>query len=151
MGKSGEKTMFIGQYEHSVDQKGRLAIPSKFRKGLSDGAVATRGLDGCLFLFSRSKWQKIAESVGQLPETKSSARVYARLILAGASELEFDNQGRAIIPGYLRKYAGIGSSAVVIGLYDRLEIWSKTKWNKYVEKNEAKAAEIVEELSNFEY
>ena len=147
MGKSGENKMFIGQYEHSVDQKGRLAIPSKFRKNLSDGAVVTKGLDGCLFLFSRAKWQEMAENIGQLPETKSSARLYSRLILAGASEAEFDNQGRVLIPAYLRKYAGVKSSVVVAGVYDRIEIWSKAVWDKYIEKNEKEAAEIVESLS----
>lgn len=149
MGKSGEK-MFIGQFEHSVDQKGRIAIPSKFRKLLSEGAVITKGLDSCLFLFPKEKWLKLAKDIGQLPETKSSARVYSRLILAGASEAEFDRQGRILVPSYLRKYAKIKSPVIIAGIYDRVEIWSSIAWEKYLEKNEAKATEIVENLSDVE-
>lgn len=147
MGKSGEK-MFIGQYEHSVDEKGRLAVPAKFRRALKEEAVITKGLDGCLFLFPQAKFKKMAESIGQLPYTKSSARLYARLILAGASDVEFDKQGRVIVPGYLRDYAGLKTAAIVIGLYDRIEVWSKSKWQALVEKIEPKAGEIAEELSD---
>jgi MraZ protein len=149
VGKSGEK-MFIGQFEHAVDQKGRLAIPSRFRKALKEGAILTKGLDGCLFLFPKEKWTKIASSIGHLPETKSSARLYGRLILAGASECEFDSQGRILLPQYLRKYSSIAKFVIITGLYDRIEIWSKGSWDRYVEKNEAKAAEVVEEISSLE-
>ena len=140
--------MFIGQYEHAVDQKGRVAIPSRFRKALKEGAILTKGLDGCLFLFPKSKWLKLASDISRLPETNSSARLYGRLIFAGATECEFDNQGRILLPQYLRKYSSIARSAVVTGLYDRIEIWSKGNWDKYVEKNETKATEIVESLSD---
>jgi len=151
VGKSGEKQkqeMFIGQYEHSVDAKGRLAVPAKFRKALSTGAVITKGLDGCLFVFAREKWQRMAESIGKLPVSKSSARLYARLILASAAEAEFDNQGRVILPAYLREYAKLTKLAIVTGLYDRVEIWSKANWKKISEKVDKEAGEIVEELSD---
>ena len=139
--------MFIGQFEHAIDEKNRLALPVKFRRAISGGAVITKGLDGCLFLFTREKFQKMAQSIGELPLTKSSARLYARLILAGASDVEFDKQGRMVLPQYLRDYAGLTHNTIVVGVYDRVEIWSKTKWSKTVEKLDSKAGEIAEELS----
>lgn len=139
--------MFVGQYEHAIDQKGRVAIPAKFRRVFKREAVATKGLDGCLFVFTREKWQKMATSIGQLPVSKSSARLYARLILAGAAEAEFDNQGRILLPAYLRSYAGLENQVVVIGLYDRVEIWDKKKWTKMIGKVEDEAGKIAEDLS----
>jgi MraZ protein len=139
--------MFVGQYEHAIDQKGRVAIPAKFRRVFKREAVVTKGLDGCLFVFAREKWQKMATGIGQLPVSKSSARLYARLILAGASEAEFDNQGRILLPAYLRSYAGLKNQVVVIGLYDRVEIWDKKKWGKMIGKVENEAGKIAEDLS----
>ena len=151
MGKSGEykkQNMFIGQFEHAIDEKNRLAIPVKFRRAISGGAVITKGLDGCLFLFTSEKFKKMAQSIGELPLTKSSARVYARLILAGASDVEFDKQGRVILPQYLRDYAGLTHVSIVVGVYDRIEIWDKSKWGKTVEKLDSKVGKITEELSD---
>lgn len=142
--------MFIGQYQHSIDEKGRLAFPAKFRKELSDGAVVTKGLDGCLFVFSRKKFLQMAESISRLPYTKSSARLYSRLILANACDLEFDKQGRVILPAFLRDYAKIKTEAVVGGLYDRVEIWSKKGWRELNEISDKGAGEVVEELSGLE-
>ena len=139
--------MFIGQFEHTIDEKKRLAIPVKFRRSIRDKAVITKGLDGCLFLFSADKWQKMAQSIGQLPLTKSSARLYARLILASAQDVDFDKQGRIILPQYLKKYAAISKDAFVVGVYDRVEIWDKNRWNKSVEKDEGRIGKAVEELS----
>jgi len=149
VGKSGENNnkMFIGQYEHSVDEKGRLAVPAKFRKSLSTGAIITKGLDGCLFVFPMDRWQKMAESIGELPYTKSSARTYARLILASAADVEFDKQGRVIVPNYLRKYAQLTTQVIVAGLYDRIEIWSNASWRKQMAKVDQEAGKVVEELS----
>jgi len=149
VGKSGENNnkMFIGQYEHSVDEKGRLAIPAKFRRSLTSGAVITKGLDGCLFVFPKERWQKMAESIGELPYTKSSARAYARLILASAVDVEFDKQGRVVVPNYLRKYASLKTQAIVAGLYDRVEIWSRENWTKEMSKIDKEAGKVVEELS----
>lgn len=140
--------MFTGQYEHSLDEKNRVAIPSKLRRPFKEGVVITKGLDGCLFLFTKSKWEKMAKSVGQLPTTKSSARIYARLLLASAVETNFDNQGRVTIPSYLMDYAGLSSKAVITGLYDRVEIWDKKSWDKLSERLDKGAGEIVEELSD---
>lgn len=139
--------MFIGQYEHSVDEKGRVAIPAKFRSILKKGATITKGLDGCLFIFAEDKFEKMAAGIGELPLTKSSARLYSRLILASATEVEFDKQGRILLPAFLRKYSRVKGQVVVVGLYDRAEIWSKESWDKMIAGREAKAAEIVEELS----
>jgi len=139
--------MFIGQYEHSVDEKGRVAIPSKFRNTFKDGAVVTKGLDGCLFIFAKERWHKMAKSIGELPYTKSSARVFARLVLASAVEVEFDNQGRILVAGYLREYASLKKQAVIAGLYDRVEVWSKESWKKEMSKIDKEAGKVVEDLS----
>ena len=139
--------MFIGQYEHAIDEKGRVAVPAKFRKFIKNEAVITKGLDGCLFLFTAEKWQKMAQSIGQLPVSKSSARLYARLILAGASDVEFDKQGRIILPTYLRKYANIKRQVIITGLFDRIEIWDKKSWVKQISQVEGEAGEIAEDLS----
>lgn len=146
MGKSGEK-MFIGQFEHSIDTKSRIAIPSRFRKDFQEGVVLTKGLDGCLFLFSKTRWQKMADSIGQLPTTKSSARLYARLLLASAVAEKFDKQGRVVVPRFLKRYAGLKSKVVVTGLYDRVEVWDKKIWEKLEEKVDKDAGKIAEELS----
>ena len=142
--------MFIGQYEHSIDEKSRLAFPAKFRRKFAGGAVITKGLDGCLFVFAKDKWQKMAENIGQLPYTKASARVFARLILASAVETDFDNQGRVLLTGYLKQYAGLKRKAIVAGLYDRVEIWSEEKWKGEIAKVDKDAGRAVEELSEFE-
>lgn len=141
--------MFIGQFEHTIDEKGRIAIPSKFRKKLKGEAIITKGLDGCLFFYSREKFTKMADSLGDLPLSKSSARLYSRLMLAGASEVSFDSQGRIIIPGYLRTFGKLKESVILVGLYDRVEIWDKSTWAKNESSADKKAEEIVEELIDF--
>lgn len=138
--------MFIGEYEHSIDSKGRMAVPAKFRAKLASGAVVTRGLDKCLFLYAREEWEKIAQKLANLPLSKSNARAFARLMLAGAMEAEIDKQGRINLPKYLIKYAVISGKAIIAGLYNRLEIWNPSDWNQYKEKAEKGSSEIVEEL-----
>jgi len=146
VGKSGEK-MFIGQFEHSIDEKNRIAIPSKFRGLFQGEVIITKGLDGCLFLFPKTKWEQMATGIGQLPTTKSSARLYARLLLASASREKFDNQGRIVIPVFLRKYAKLKDKVIVTGLYDRVELWDKKAWEQIEEKVDKDAGRIAEELS----
>lgn len=146
MGRSGEK-MFIGQFEHSIDEKNRIAIPSKFREAFRGEVIVTKGLDGCLFLFPKAKWEQMATGIGQLPTTKSSARLYARLLLASASREDFDNQGRVVIPAFLRDYANLKGKVVITGLYDRVEIWDKNAWKQVEEKVDKDAGKIAEELS----
>ena len=138
--------MFIGEYKHNIDDKGRLAIPAKLRVKLSDGAVVTRGLDNCLFLYPRSEWQKIAQKLSALPISQSKARAFSRLMLAGAMPVELDSQGRVTLPEYLRDFALLKKKAVVAGLYDRLEIWDEITWNKYKTGTEKGSGEIAEAL-----
>lgn len=139
--------MFIGQFEHTIDEKNRLAIPAKFRKALKSSAVITKGLDGCLFLFSREKFEQMASGIGQLPLSKSSARLYGRLMLASAIEVTFDNQGRVVLPAYLKTYAKIIKEAFILGIYDRIEIWDKKVWQEMSQKTDKKAEVIIEDLS----
>lgn len=139
--------MFIGEYLHSLDDKGRLAIPVKFRAELKKGAVVTRGLDNCLFLYTKTEWQKLAEKLASLPISQANSRAFARLMLAGAMDVEFDKQGRALIPEYLRAFAGLQKNVVVAGLYSRMEIWDSETWNKYKGQTESQSGEIAEKMA----
>jgi len=138
--------VFIGEYKHSIDEKGRLAIPVKFRADLSKGAVVTRGLDTSLFLFPKEEWDKLAEKLASLPLGQSNSRAFARLMLAGAMECEVDKQGRVVLPEYLRTYAGLQKAVVVAGLYNRLELWDESTWNSYKAKMEEDAESVAEQL-----
>lgn len=138
--------MFIGEYKHNLDEKGRLAIPTKFRKNLAKGAVVTRGLDASLFLFPKEEWGKLAEKLASLPLGQSNSRAFARLMLAGAMDVDLDKQGRIVLPEYLRQYASLGKSAVVAGLYNRLEIWDEQKWEAYKRQVESDADSVAEKL-----
>lgn len=138
--------MFIGEYKHNLDSKGRLAIPAKFRSLLDKGAVVTRGLDNCLFLYPKEQWQKIAEKLANLPISQAKARAFSRLMLAGAMDVDFDVQGRITLPEYLRQFSGLEKNTIVAGLYDRLEIWDEEKWNKYKQGAENESTEIAEAL-----
>lgn len=138
--------MFIGEYNHNLDQKGRLAVPAKFRSLLKDGAVVTKGLDNCLFLYSKKEWQKIAEKFAALPISQAKARAFARHMLAGAMDLDFDSQGRITLPEYLRKFANLNKKTIIAGLFDRLEIWDEVAWSKYKTNTEKKSNDIAEAL-----
>lgn len=139
--------MFVGQYSHNVDTKGRLAVPVKFRP-LLQKAVVTKGLDNCLFLYPKKEWEKIASKLAALPVSKSKARAFARLMLAGAMEVEFDKQGRIVLPEYLREFAGLKKNTIIAGLYDRLEIWDESTWDKYKNETEKDAGDIAEALDD---
>jgi MraZ protein len=139
--------MFIGEYSHNLDDKGRLAVPVKFRRELSKGAVVTRGLDNCLFLFTKTEWAKLAEKLAALPFSQANSRAFARLMLAGAMDVILDKQGRIILPEYLRQFAGLKKSAVIAGLYSRLEIWDQDMWNKYKNQTESHSNEIAERMA----
>lgn len=139
--------MFIGEYSHNLDEKGRLAIPAKFRADLKKGAVVTRGLDNCLFLYTKSEWEKLAEKLASLPISQANSRAFARLMLAGAMDVEFDKQGRAVLPEYLRQFAGLKKNVVVAGLYSRLEIWDEEAWQKYKGQTEAESGNIAERMA----
>lgn len=138
--------MFIGEFLHSVDEKNRMAVPVKFRKQLSKGAVVTRGLDHCLFLFNAEDWQELAKKIVALPLAQANSRAFARLMLAGAMEVDLDSQGRILLPDYLKQYAGLKKSVVVTGLYNRIEIWEEEAWKNYKLKTESSSDEIAERL-----
>ncbi|MCA9388788.1 division/cell wall cluster transcriptional repressor MraZ [Candidatus Berkelbacteria bacterium] len=122
--------MFVGEYNHNLDSKGRLAIPYRMRRELEDGAVVTRGVDGCLNLYTKEEWEKLAAKIAALPISDPKARRFARFFLAGAAELEFDKQGRVLVPPYLREFAKFGTEVVIAGVYNRIEIWNKEIWAK---------------------
>lgn len=141
--------MFIGEYKHSIDNKNRLALPSKFRADLKGGLVITRGLDNCLFIFTKKDWGKVIEKLSNLPFGKADARGFSRIMLAGAMDVKLDSLGRILLPDYLKKYASLNKKVVVTGLYNRLEVWDENKWNNYkknIEKNAEKLAEAMGEL-----
>ena len=138
--------MFLGEYKHNLDSKGRMAIPAKFRLKIEGGAIITRGLDKCLFLFPKKEWEVLAQKIINLPLAQSDSRAFSRLMLSGASDVEFDSQGRILVPDNLRSYAGITKKEAVIGLYERIEIWDEGTWTKYKNKTESASDEIAEKL-----
>jgi len=138
--------MLIGEYSHSLDTKGRLAIPARFRKKLAIGAVVTRGLDNCLFLYTKEEWAKLAEKLASLPISQAKSRAFSRLMLAGAMDVKIDKQGRILIPDYFRHYAQLNREAVIAGLYNRLEIWDAEIWKKYKAATESNSTEIAEAM-----
>jgi len=138
--------VFIGEFQHNIDQKGRMAIPVKFRDELTNGAVVTRGIDKCLFIFTKSEWNALAEKISKLPLVQSNSRAFARLMFAGAIDVEIDKQGRVLVSDYLRKYAGLSKQVVVAGVFNRLEVWDEKKWSKYQLTSEKDSNEIAEGL-----
>ena len=142
--------MFIGEYNHTIDEKGRLAVPIKFRTALAKGAVVTRGLDNCLFLYTSTEWEILANKLSKLPISKSNTRAFSRLMLAGAMDVAIDKQGRIILPDYLRKYAQVTKKVIIAGLYNRLEIWDESVWNKYKENTEKNSKDIAEALGELD-
>lgn len=138
--------MILGEFKHSLDTKGRLAVPAKFREKLEAGAIITRGLDKCLFIFGASEWENLVQKLMSLPLAQANSRAFVRLMLAGASDAKLDTQGRVLVPDYLRKYAGLKKQAVVTGLYNRMEIWDEEEWRAYKQKTESSSEEIAEKL-----
>lgn len=138
--------MFIGEYSHFLDPKKRMIIPSKFRDNLSGNGVLTKGLDGCLYLFPINEWQQLQEKLKKLPLTSKDARAFVRFFFSGASEVNFDKQGRALIPQNLLEYASIKKDIVSIGVMTRVEIWSKEKWESYND-SDVNYDEIAEKMS----
>ena len=122
--------MFMGVYSHTIDPKGRLIIPSKFREQLGDEFVLTKGLDGCLSIYPMNEWEKFEEQLRSLPLTNKNARTFSRFFVAGATSCELDKQGRILVPGTLREFAGLEKDVVLTGNINRIEIWSKQKWSE---------------------
>lgn len=142
--------MFMGEYQHSVDAKGRLFIPARLREGLGDLFILTKGLDGCLFAYPRQEWQDLEQKLKSLPFTRGDARAFVRFFFSGASECEVDKQGRVLIPGNLREYAKIERDAVVIGVSTRVEVWSAKTWEGYKAKAASAYEEIAEKIVDFD-
>ena len=138
--------MFIGEYIHTIDQKRRLAIPSKFRKSLGEKAVVSQGLDNCLVIYPIEEWQKKASKLESLPDSQVSARTFSRIILSGASEAELDNLGRVLIPEHLKKYASLKKSVAILGLSNRIEVWDEEIWKEYKLKMEKTVGEFAQQL-----
>lgn len=140
--------MFMGEYHHNIDDKGRLIIPSKFRDDLGDKFIVTRGLEECLFVYSKDEWNKIITKLNELPFTSKAARTFMRMFLSGATECELDKNGRINISIPLTNYASLEKECVIIGVNDRLEIWSESKFNNFFDDNIENFSEIAEELFN---
>lgn len=142
--------MFYGEYQHSLDNKDRVIIPAKFREIFKENYVEkffiTRGLDQCLFVFTEESWRAQEKKFRDLPFTKGEARKFNRLYFSGAGEVICDKQGRILIPSYLKSYADIKEDVVIIGVSDRIEIWSKEKWNEFFEQNKGNFEDLAEKL-----
>lgn len=142
--------MFMGEYHHSIDNKGRIIVPSKFRDELGDMFIITRGLDQCLFGYPLTEWKLIEEKLKGLPLTKKDARAFTRFFFSGATESELDKQGRINIPAPLLQYAKLEKECVVLGVSNRIEIWSKQIWEDYFTQSEDSFAEIAENMIGFD-
>ena len=139
--------MFIGEYEHTVDVKGRIIMPSKLRENIGEKFIITKGLDKCLFAYSKSEWANFEEKLKTLPLTNKNARDFVRFFLSGAVECEIDKQGRFLVSSNLRTYANIDKEIVIIGVGTRLEIWNKESWNNYSSEENISADEIAENMT----
>lgn len=142
----GDSLMFMGEFEHSLDAKARLIVPSRFREGLGEFFILTRGLDSCLFAYPMSEWEVIETKLKNLPLTKGDARAFARLFFSGATECEVDKQGRIILPTNLRQHAHIDKDVVVIGVATRVEIWAREVWDRYAKEAEQDYEKIAENI-----
>ncbi len=138
--------MLMGEFHHTIDEKGRIIIPSKFREELGNNFIITRGLEECLFIYSMENWNKITSKLNSLPFTKRDARSFTRFFLSGATAAEFDKQGRINITSPLISYAELKKKCVIIGVGDRLEIWSSEKWNNFYEENKENLSNIAENI-----
>ncbi len=147
-GRWRTKFMFMGEYNHTIDAKGRLIVPAKFREALGDEFVVTKGLDGCLFVYSNSEWNAFEEKLRTLPLTNKNARQFTRFFLAGAAACEVDKQGRILLPQVLREFAKLEKDVVLVGVASRIEIWSKEVWEESVNTYDTDMDEVAENMEN---
>jgi len=138
--------MPIGQYEHTIDAKKRLALPAKFRGELGDKVIVTKGVESCLVVYTEKEWETMSSKLGNLPISQTEARSFARIMLAGAMEVVLDKLGRILVPDYLKNYAGLKKNVVICGLSNRLEIWDSEKWQAYTKQAEKGVEDIVSKL-----
>lgn len=140
--------MLLGEYEHSIDTKGRIAMPAKLREGLGGKFIITKGLDGCLFVYAMDEWQRVEQKLASLPMSRKTARDFTRFLFGGACEGECDKQGRVLLPATLRRYAGLERDAVIVGVGSRAEIWDAAKWQQYNEESAEDVNELAEQLAD---
>lgn len=140
--------MFIGEYHHTIDEKGRIIIPARFRDELGSSFIVTRGIESCLFVYPNKNWEQICEKLNSLPFTRKDARVFSRFFMSGATNVELDKQGRINISSPLITHANLKKDCVVIGTGDRLEIWSKEDWDSFFNSNKDSMSDIAENLFN---
>lgn len=140
--------MFMGEYSHSIDPKGRLIIPAKLREELGDNFVVTKGLDGCLFAYPQEEWQNIEKRFREVPLTTKDARKFSRFFFAGAAQMELDKQGRILLPATLRNFAGLEKDVVLVGVLDRVEIWDKSRWDENNAYDDQDMDEIAEHMAD---
>ncbi|OGG45992.1 MAG: cell division/cell wall cluster transcriptional repressor MraZ [Candidatus Handelsmanbacteria bacterium RIFCSPLOWO2_12_FULL_64_10] len=138
--------MFLGEFEHAVDDRGRLAVPAKFRAGLADGMVVTRGIEHCLIVWPMEEWRVITDKLRQFPLMNADARRLLRLLLSGATDATPDRLGRILVPGFLRQYADLTDTAVLVGVLDTIEIWSRANWEAERSSAEAEGSQMAEHL-----
>ncbi|HOR85808.1 MAG TPA: division/cell wall cluster transcriptional repressor MraZ [Bacillota bacterium] len=139
--------MFIGEYQHTLDAKNRVIMPSKFREKLGESFVMTKGLDNCLFIYSSQEWNVVEDKLKSLPMTNKDARAFVRFFFAGACECELDKQGRILMPNNLKEYARIDKELVIIGVSTRIEIWSREEWNKFNSDANISYEDVAEKMS----
>lgn len=140
--------MLLGEYEHSIDTKGRIAVPAKLRESLGTRFMITKGLDGCLFVYDMEQWQLLENKLAALPMSRKTARDFTRFLFGGACEAECDKQGRVLLPANLRRYANLDKDAVIVGVGSRAEIWDAAKWQQYNEESAEDVSELAEQLAD---
>ena len=141
--------MLLGQYEHTIDDKNRLTLPAKFREALADGVVLTRGMEGCIYVYSRSDWEDLVEGrLRELDPLSREGRLMQRFFFSAAQEAEPDKQGRIMVPAALAERAGIGRDVVVAGVYDHLEVWDRATWHEHLKEVEGSAEHVAERLAS---
>jgi MraZ protein len=139
--------MFLGQYERSLDEKSRVAIPAELRAGLGTGAVITRSFDNCLCIYPAARWEVLSSALDDFPQVRSEARILARSLFGGAVPCEFDRQGRIVVPAFLREHAGISGEVIIVGVNSLVEIWSREAWVQEQQRFEKEGAQLAEALS----
>ncbi len=140
--------MLLGEYEHTLDAKGRLAMPARLRESLGSTFIITKGLDGCLFVYDMEQWHNLEAKLAALPMSRKTARDFTRFLFGGAYEAECDKQGRVLLPAGLRKHAGLEKNAVIVGVGSRAEIWDAARWTEYNESNADDVSELAEQLAD---
>mgnify|MGYP004444696935 CR=1 FL=1 len=140
--------MFMGEYSHTIDAKGRLIIPAKLREQLGSRAILTKGFDQCLSIFTEERWKYITTALNKQPSTKAGIRVLQRMLFGSATEIEFDSQGRILVPPSLRRAAELEKKCIVVGVGEHIEVWSEARWNNYVEEVSPSVESLVEDLED---